>query len=290
MKAVAETVTVAAVNFRPRFGAIGENLERIEAWVADLAGRGASLICFPELAVTGYDRTPAIRELAQTVPGPAADRLAAIAQRWRADVLAGLPERDADGRLYIAQIIAGADGAMAVYRKLHLNAPERATYTPGEALGVFRRPNLTCGVQLCYDAHFPELSTLQALAGADLLCIASASPRDEPEEKAERMLRYLRARAYDNSCYVVACNLVGEGAQGQRFGGVALALDPKGELLASHVGWEEGYVLATVDMAALRRIRRTVMGYFLPHRRADLYRRLAEQIGRDGSEEHHVVP
>lgn len=263
----------AAVNFRPRFGEIADNLERIEAWVAELAGRGANLICFPELAVTGYDRTEAIRDLAQPVPGPAADRLAAMAQRWRVEVLAGLPEVDAAANLYITQVVAGADGSVAVYRKLHLNAPEQAVFRVGDDLGVFRRPGLTCGVQLCYDAHFPELSALQALAGADLLCIASASPRDGPEEKAERMLRYMRARAYDNTCYVLACNLVGEGPRGQRFGGVALALDPKGELLASHVGWDEGYVLATVDTEALGRIRKTVMGYFLPHRRDDFYRR-----------------
>ena len=215
----------AAVNFRPRFGKIADNLERIEAWVAELDGRGATLICFPELAVTGYDRTEAIRDLAQLVPGPAADRLASMAQRWRVDVLAGLPGVDAAANLDITQVVAGADGSVAVYRKLHLNAPEQAVFRAGDDLGVFRRPGLICGVQLCYDAHFPELSALQALAGADLLY----------------------------------CNLVGEGPRGQRFGGVALALAPKGELLASHVGWDEGYVLATVDTEALRRIRNTVM-------------------------------
>ena len=272
-----KTVTVAAVNFRPRFGAPDENLDRIAAWVADLAGRGAALVCFPELAITGYDRTAAIRSLAQPIPGPATGRLAAIARGWGVDVLAGLPEVDAAGHLFITQAVASADGTVAVYRKTHLNVPEQAVYRSGDAVGVFRRPGWMFGVQLCYDAHFPEFSTVQALHGADLLCVASASPRDDPEPKAERMLRYLRARAYDNTCYALACNLVGEGPQGQRFGGVALALDPKGELLASHVGWDEGSVLASVDLEALRRIRSTLMGYFLAHRRHDLYRRLAAE-------------
>lgn len=285
-------IIVAAVNFRSRFAAPDENLDRIEAWVADLAAREARLICFPELAITGYDRTVAIRDLAQLIPGPATRRLAAMAQRWGVDVLAGLPEHDAVGGLYITQVVVAADGTVRAYRKTHLNAPERRVFRSGEGLGVFRRDGWAFGVQLCYDAHFPQLSTLQALAGADLLCVASASPRDEPEAKAERMLRYLAARAYDNTCYLLSCSLVGEGRQGQRFGGVALALSPKGELLASAVGWEEGSVLATVDLDALRRIRATIMGYFLPHRRDDLYRRFAPpseaEIGRP-QEEHNVA-
>jgi len=274
-------VTVAAVNFRSRFGATDENLNRIERWAADLASQGATLICFPELAITGYDRTDAIRRLAQPIPGPATGRLAAIAQRWQADILAGMPEVDAAGRLHIAQVVAAADGTVSAYRKVHLNRPEKVVFRAGDSHGVFHRSGWSFGIQLCYDAHFPEWSTVQALHGADLLCVASASPRDDPERKAERMLRYLRARAYDNSCYVLACNLVGEGLNDQRFAGVALALDPKGEVLASDVSWDDGSVLVTLDLDVLRRIRNTVMGYFMAHRRDDLYRRLIAEAAGD---------
>jgi predicted amidohydrolase len=87
------------------------------------------------------------------------------------------------------------------------------------------------------------------------------------------MLRYMPARAYDNSCYLAACNAVGTGAQGQSFAGVALIISPKGKVLVESVGWEEGVAVARLPGAEIERLRRTTMGYFLAHRRFDLYDR-----------------
>jgi N-carbamoylputrescine amidase len=264
-------LTVAAVNFRAEFGKIEENLENVRRWAGQLSRQGAQLICFPEMGLSGYDRTPAIHDYCLSVPGPATDELAAIAVRYGVTLLVGLAEVDEEGRRFISQVIVGPEGLVGVYRKTHLNRPEQEIFRAGDDIGVFQLDGCTVGVQLCYDAHYPELSTLQALAGAEILCVASASPRDDPPAKRERMLRYLPARAYDNSCYLLACNLVGTGAQGQSFGGVALIISPKGELLAEAVGWTEGAAVARLPGGEIERLRRTKMGYFLAHRRPDLY-------------------
>jgi N-carbamoylputrescine amidase len=264
-------LTVAAVNFRAEFGQIEQNLDHVEQWAKKLSRQGVDIICFPEMGLSGYDRTPAIFDFCLPVPGPATERLATIAARYGLTLLAGLPEIDAEGRRFISQVIVGPEGLVGVYRKTHLNRPEQAIFQAGDEIGLFQLESCTLGVQLCYDAHYPELSTLQALAGAEILFVASASPRDDPPTKKERMLRYLPARAYDNSCYLAACNLVGTGAQGQSFGGVALILSPKGKMLAESVGWEEGAAVARLPGAEIERLRQTKMGYFLAHRRPDLY-------------------
>ncbi|RME73023.1 MAG: nitrilase [Chloroflexi bacterium] len=259
------------MNFRAEFGRAPRNLDRMEAWVQRLSREGAEFICFPEMSVCGYERTEAVKAVAEPVPGPSTARLVDIAARFGVVLLAGLAEADGQGRQYISQVIAAPEGLLGVYRKTHLNQPEKAVFWAGDDIGVFAHPRLTFGVQLCYDAHFPELSTLQALSGAEVLFVASASPRDNPQAKRSRMLRYLPARAYDNGCYVAACNLVGKGARGQYFGGVALLINPKGELLAEVVGEEEGAAVSLLPGRELNRLRQTKMGYFLAHRRPDLY-------------------
>ena len=99
------------------------------------------------------------------------------------------------------------------------------------------------------------------------------------------MLRYLPARAYDNGCYLVACNLVGAGRRGQDFSGVALVISPKGEVLASSDGLEEGAAMARLAGSEIERIHRTKMGHFLSWRRPEFYKGLCkcsrEQAMRD---------
>jgi N-carbamoylputrescine amidase len=223
------------------------------------------------MSLCGYERTEAVQALSVPVPGPVTDQLAAIAAEHQITLLAGLAEVGGRGQRFISQAVITPQGLAGVYRKTHPNLPEREIFEAGRELGVFKHSRCSFGVQLCYDAHFPELSTLQALAGAEIFFVASASPRDDPEVKKERMLRYLPARAYDNGCYLVACNLVGPGSRGQTFAGVGLIIGPKGEVMAEAAGWEEGLVVARLDGRELERLRRTKMGYFLTHRRPELY-------------------
>jgi N-carbamoylputrescine amidase len=264
-------VTVAAVHLHAELGAIEGNLERIEIWAARLADQGADAVCFPEMSICGYDRTSDVLALGQPVPGPATDRLRAIAARQGVTLIAGLAESGADGRFHISQVVATPHGLAGVYRKAHLSPLEEEIFHPGDRPGVFAADRCTWGVQLCYDSHFPEWSTLQALVGAEVLFVGFATPRDEPDSLCERLLRYLPARAYDNACYLVACNASGTDGKGRAFPGVALILNPKGVVLAASKEWEEGFAICTLTGCEIECLRRTRMGYFLAHRRPELY-------------------
>jgi predicted amidohydrolase len=270
-----KAITVAAVHLYARPGAIEDNLEQIEAWSLQLKNRGADVICFPEMSVCGYECSSDVLALCQPVPGPATDRLCAIAARRDVTLIVGLPESGADGRAHVSQVIATPAGLAGVYRKVHLSPIEQGVFVPGSAPGVFDVGGNTWGLQLCYDSHFPEWSTLQALAGAEILFVGFATLRDTPDSLCERLLRYLPARAYDNSCYLVACNAAGPDRKGRAFPGVALIISPKGIVLAESKGWQEGFAICTLTGAEIEHIRRTRMGHFLAHRRPGLYTGLA---------------
>ncbi|MBW2619551.1 MAG: nitrilase, partial [Deltaproteobacteria bacterium] len=110
------------------------------------------------------------------------------------------------------------------------------------------------------------------LAGVEVIVVPHASPGAEgPEEKKNRWLRYLPARAYDNTAFLIACNPVGDNGQGLTFSGVALILGPKGEVLDAYAGSKPGLAVARLEAAGLKRIRSSKMGFFRASRRPELY-------------------
>jgi N-carbamoylputrescine amidase len=266
-----EDFRVAAVSM---FSAIGDrtaNLSRMESLVREAARGGAQAICFPELNISGYilKRDPA--EIAETIPGPSSEAVWQMAQKNEVLILAGLAEKK-EGKVFISHLAAGPDGILGVYRKTHLGTNEEGIYQAGSECPVFRYRGTIFGIELCFDGHFPELATILALKGAEVIFIPHASPRESGEEKRERWLRYLSARAYDNSVFVAACNPTGRTENGFVFPGAAVVLDPKGEVLASNKGEEEEVIHAVLEKDALQKVRENPHGFFLNRRRPDLYR------------------
>lgn len=268
-----KNMRVAMAVMHSPVGRIEHNLARMADWVNLAAQRRAQLICFPELNVTGYTTRAKICTAALSVPGEVSRRIGQLSTDLGITILAGLAEQGTRGKVYATHVVAIPDGRLAFYRKLHLSPPEHNHFTPGRQLPLFAVNDFRFGIQLCYDAHFPELSTRMALDGADAIFVPHASPRVTPREKFDSWMRHLPARAYDNGLYVLACNQTGGNGLGLEFAGLSLAIDPAGKLAASDLSGEEGLLMVTLQKAALQRVRNHRMRYFLPHRRPGLYRR-----------------
>ena len=135
------------------------------------------------------------------------------------------------------------DGKLDIYRKIHLAPPERKCYLSGGEAPLFRAAGLTFGIQLCYDAHFPELAACMADRGADAIFLPHASPRGTAKDKHASWMRHLPARAFDNSLYVVACNQSGKNQSGLNFPGVSVIIDPAGRIIKKNTGGKEGFLM-----------------------------------------------
>ncbi|MCP3952729.1 MAG: nitrilase [Desulfobacterales bacterium] len=267
------TLRIAAAVVSAPIGEKEENLTRVTHWTKIAVERGCRLICFPEMNITGYCNKAAMAGYAEMIPGPASDRLLKLAGETGVTILAGMAEKDATGNLYIVHLAASPAGDLTVYRKLHLAPPEQTLYCPGADIPLFKVEDTTCGIQLCYDAHFPELTTRMAVGGADVIFIPHASPSRgmTVQDKHQSWMRHLPARAYDNSLFIVACNLHGENCNGLEFPGNAVILDPSGNILDKKL--DDGERLLVVDLKAgiLEHVREHRMRYFLPNRRPELY-------------------
>ncbi len=262
---------IAAVISQAPLGRLQANFDRVAAWVRQSRDAGARLVCFPEMNLSGYSSRAAVRRLAQPLDGPLVRQVEALAAETRMVILAGLVESDARQRLFASHLVASPDQPVAVYRKTHVAPPEQGVYSPGQGLPLFDIGGWRFGIQLCYDAHFPELSTRMAMDGADIIFFPHASPRGTPQGKLASWRRHLPARAFDNGVFVVACNQTGANGEGLQFPGLALAIGPSGQILTQDVSGQEGVLYVDLNRAELEAVRQHRMRYFLPNRRPDLY-------------------
>ena len=82
-------------------------------------------------------------------------------------VMAGLIEREPDGRLYNSYVAVGPEGFLTKYHKLHpFISPH---LTPGRGYHVFEIRGVKVGFLICYDNNLPENVRATALLGAEVI-------------------------------------------------------------------------------------------------------------------------
>ena len=265
-------IRIAAVVCRCPVGQVKQNLERTRYWTLRTKKKGAALICFPELNLTGYSNREEIADHAISAQGPEIDSLVRLSVDQQVALLVGFAEKAQDGRIFASHMAITPQGRAGVYRKLHLAPPEADQFSAGETLPVFHWSGVRFGIQLCYDAHFPELSTRMAEADADMIFMPHASPRGQAMDKHQSWMRHLPARAFDNGLFVVACNQIGNNENGLVFPGNAVAFSPSGEILETRLSGDSGMIVADLTAEQLSHVRSHRMRYFLPNRKPGLYR------------------
>lgn len=279
---------VAAVSAVSILGNPAENTRTISFWAQKAAEEGADMVLFPEMGLTGYSASRAILEHAIPLSAETVRKVQNIAAREGVLILFGFAEKKA-GQVFAAQVAAYPDGRCGIYRKNYIAPVEKEVFSPGNLVPVFTYKGFSFGIQLCYDAHFPELSTLMTGKGAEILFIPHASPRGTPEEKHASWMRHLPARAYDNSVYVVAVNPVGYYGNQTAYPGVIMAFDPLGNLIEDWVEEKPVFgkpahpshppgsmVMVEISRSRLMDIRGHRMRHFFPNRRQDIVQALLD--------------
>ena len=264
-------IRIAAVVMNCPIGRVQDNLDRMAGWVQTAKKRSADLVCFPEMNITGYSIRDAIKDTAQTIPGTISQSVLALTRKFNLAILAGLLEKDHRGNMFASHLVVTPRGVAGIYRKIHIAPPETDVFSAGDTVALFKIKGVKLGIQLCYDAHFPELSTRMATNGADVIFMPHASPRGTPAAKFNSWMRHLPARAFDNGLYVVACNQSGNNQSGLNFPGVSVIIDPAGRIIKKNSAGKEHIVVADLKAHELEKIRGHRMRYFLPNRRPDLY-------------------
>ena len=273
-----------------------ENLSRVMEQIREAASRGAQVVCTPELFLGPYFcqvEDHQFFRLAEPVPGPSTEKLAALARELEVVIVASLFEKRSEGLYHNTAAILDADGRyLGKYRKMHIpddpQYHEKFYFTPGDTgFRSWQTRYAKLGVLICWDQWYPEAARLTALAGADILLYPTAIGW-LPPEKAEYGERQQaawetvqRGHAIANGCYVAAINRVGfeatpgDPGRGIEFWGSSFVADPNGRLLAK-AGSAEELLVVPCDLGALDIVR--THWPFLRDRRIDAYAAITERF------------
>ncbi|WP_129714006.1 nitrilase family protein [Pedobacter sp. SYP-B3415] len=301
-----EKLKISTAQFEHKSADKVYNLSMIEALTADAARQGADVIAFHECSVTGYTfarncSREELLDIAEYIPdGPSVRALIDIAGGYNITILAGLFEKDHNGRMFKAYICVDKGGLVAKYRKLHPFINPHLT--PGDQYCVFEIKGWKCGILICYDNNVIENVRATRLLGAEIIfmphvtmCTPSTRPgagfvapalwhnrandptslRSEFEGLKGRawLMKWLPARAYDNGVYVVFSNPIGMDDD-QLKNGCSMILDPFGDILAECRSMDNEIATSVITREKLR----LAGGFrYIEARRPDVYRDIIGQ-------------
>jgi N-carbamoylputrescine amidase len=271
-----------------------DNLRRACDKAREAAGRGAQVVCLPELFRTQYfcqREEHALFDLAEPIPGPTTEALSSVAKETGTVIIASVFERRARGLYHNTAAVIDADGGIkGIYRKMHIpDDPlyyEKFYFTPGDlGFKAFDTRYGRMGTLVCWDQWYPEGARLTALQGANTLFYPTAIGW-HPDEKAEfgasqhdawRIIQ--RAHAIANGVFVGVVNRVGHehgdvrgnraAGKGLEFWGGSFLCDPFGRMLAEASHDKEEILIGRCDLKLLEDVRRNWP--FLRDRRIDSY-------------------
>ncbi|MDR6165396.1 carbon-nitrogen hydrolase family protein [Pseudomonas fluorescens] len=241
------------------------NLHRLHQ--VAMQAKGADLLVLPEMFITGYNiGAEAVSTLAEVYNGEWAQQIGRIAKAAGLAIVYGYPERTAEGHIYNAVQLIDAHGErLCNYRKSHLFGDlDRSMFSPGEAeLPVVELDGWKLGFLICYDLEFPENARRLALAGAELIVVPTANmiPFDFVADVT------VRARAFENQCYVAYANYCGHEGDIQYCGQSSVAA-PDGSRIAL-AGLDEALIVGELDRQLMNDSRQA--NRYLSDRRPELY-------------------
>lgn len=273
MTGTAESARIGFVQTRPAFGDVEGNLRRAGQHIDSMPP--FDLLVLPELFSTGYvfrDRAELLR-LAQDLRGSTVEFLRDRAARHGAWICGGFAERDGD-RVFNSAALAGPDGTLHVYRKIHLFDRETLTFDPGDR--PFRAETIVLpggtvrvGMLVCFDWFFPESARSLALDGAEILLHPSNLVLTHCQDA-------MKTRCLENSVFAVTANRTGEDDRGDglrlAFTGASQVAAPRGRILHRASAEGEACHVEVVDLREARSKTITERNDLLGDRRPDLYR------------------
>jgi predicted amidohydrolase len=249
---MANKILAAAVQMNCVLNKKEQNLDLAHSLVRDAGAPKLDLVVFPELFSTGYRVEENDGKLAESIPGPTTEWMQKLAREYKAFVIGAILEQSpaCKGVIYDTAVLVGPDGLMGRYRKICLWQNEALRFHRGADLPVFDLGFAKIGIQICYEAGFPENARILTLKGADILVYSAAfnALRTHVWDIATR------ARAVENGIFLVAGNRYGTEKNETTFSALSRIVDPQGEVLAEAVQ-ENQVIVQELDLSLIQKQR-----------------------------------
>ncbi len=255
------------------------NMIKMKDMIREAAKNGAAMILFPENSEyigTDYPGN------ANPVPGKITDFFEQCAKENEIYIHCGSITEKKEGRKPAnTSILFSPKGKLiGKYSKLHMfdiSLDDGVSYresdetSPGETITVCETKLGKIGMAICYDMRFPEMFRLMAKNGAQVICVPADFTMNTGKDHWEALLR---ARAIENSCYIIAPGQIGQKPEFLAYG-KSMVIDPWGTVIAKASDREQ-LIYAEIDLEYIDQIRRQVPS--LHNIREDLYHLTSQNI------------
>ena len=257
---------VSCLQMNMKLGCPEENFAHAEQLICNAMKDTPDVLVLPETWNTGFFPKGNLAELSCKDGDEVKSRIGALAKQYGVNIVAGSVSNVRDGKVFNTAMVFDRDGqCMAEYDKTHLFTPmgEDDYYTCGDHLCCFTLDGVKCGIIICYDTRFPELTRSLALQGLDMLFVVSQWPK----ERIFHLRTLTTARAIENQMFVVCCNSCGTAGK-TVYGGNSAIIEPFGKTLALG-GENEEIITADCDVEIPSDIRSSIPVF--RDRRQELY-------------------
>ena len=265
---------ISCLQMNVHLGCPEENFIHARQLIQDAMTRMPDVLVLPETWNTGFFPKDKLAELSDRDGARVRREIGMLAAEYKVNIVAGSVSNVRGGQVYNTAMVFDRSGrCIASYDKTHLFTPmgEDGYYTPGNHLCRFMLDGVQCGIIICYDVRFPELTRSLAVPGLDMLFVVS----QWPAQRISHLRTLTAARAIENQMFVVCCNACGTAGE-TVYGGNSAIIDPWGRTIAS-AGENETTLAGECDLSVLTDIRNTIPVF--RDRKPELYDR---EVGNNG--------
>lgn len=258
---------VACLQMNMVLGAVDANYASAARLIEEAMVQQPDVLVLPETWNSGFFPKEKLAELSDQDGARTKELIGKLAAKFQVNIVAGSVSNVRDGRIYNTAMVFKRDGeCVASYDKTHLFTPmgENNYFTPGDHLCRFMLDGVSCGLIICYDVRFPELTRSLTVTGLDMLFVVSQWPK----VRTFHLRSLTTARAIENQMFVVCCNSCGVAGE-TVYGGNSAVIDPWGETIGL-AGETEEILCRECDMGILNSIRSTIPVF--RDRRPELYK------------------
>lgn len=236
--------------------------------MAEAGERGADLVVFPEMTLTGFTMKPKEygeeREYSKSIAFFQAE-----AKKNNLAVCFGMAVNRDDTSTNCAIVIDENGNLIADYEKIHLFfGGETKRYRSGNDVQFCQVKGVTLSPFICYDLRFPEPFQIASQQSHIITVIANW-----PAHRRDYWMTLLKARAIENQSFVIGVNRTGEGGK-LSYTGDSMIVSPTGEVIV-HAESDNGIVMAEIDPSQVDALRKKFPQK--ADRRPQLYQALSEK-------------
>lgn len=232
---------------------LDEGLDKIRRLLAEAAGQGAAIVCFPEAYLPGlrgqdFDVLP-------FEPADEARALREVSRQAREHGLAvilGMERITPAGRQIAAFVLDARGELLGIQTKNQIDPSEDRFYVPGTARRLFQVDGVKFGVAICHEGwRYPETVRWAATRGAKIVFHPQHTGNEKAGVRLERWgaadspyyEKAMRMRSLENTIYFASVNYA------LRFQESATSLiAPTGECQAYLPYGQEGVLVQTLDL------------------------------------------